>query len=103
MPNEGTNIWYDSMIIPANAENPTLAHEFINYILSYDVAYDNTEYVGYTSPNREVYQEMSSSEDLYADNEAYTPRTGYEFDEVFHDNIVLKKTLSELWIKVKAQ
>ena len=103
MPNEGTNIWYDSMIIPANAENPKLAHEFINYILSYDVAYDNTEYVGYTSPNREVYQEMSSSEDLYADNEAYTPRTGYEFDEVFHDNIVLKKTLSELWIKVIAQ
>lgn len=29
-------------------------------------------------------------------------RSGYEKDEVFHDNQTLKKILSELWIKVKA-
>lgn len=43
-----------------------------------------------------------SSEDLYAENPAYMPRTGYEKDEVFHYNDTLKKTLAELWIKVKA-
>lgn len=102
MPSEGTNIWYDCMIIPANAENPALAHEFINYMLSYEAAYDNAETVGYTSPNAEVAEIMATSEDLYADNEAYLPRVGYEFDESFEDNTVLKKTLSELWIKVKA-
>ena len=29
LPEEGTNLWYDSMVIPANAENPELAHEFM--------------------------------------------------------------------------
>lgn len=102
MPSQGTNIWCDAMVIPANAENPKLAHEFINYMLTYEAAFDNTETVGYTSPNAEVFEEMTSSEDLYAENAAYLPRSGYEKDEMFHDNQVLMRELSKLWIKVKA-
>ena len=102
MPSQGTNIWCDAMVIPQNAENPKLAHEFINYMLTYEAAFDNTETVGYTSPNAEVFEEMTSSEDLYADNAAYLPRSAYEKDEMFHDNQVLMRELSKLWIKVKA-
>ena len=102
MPSQGTNIWCDAMVIPQNAENPKLAHEFINYMLTYEAAFDNTETVGYTSPNAEVFEEMPSSEDLYADNAAYLPRSGYDKDEMFHDNQVLMRELSKLWIKVKA-
>lgn len=102
MPSQGTNIWCDAMVIPQNAENPKLAHEFINYMLTYEAAFDNTETVGYTSPNAEVFEEMTSSEDLYADNAAYLPRSGYDKDEMFHDNQVLMRELSKLWIKVKA-
>ena len=102
MPSQGTNIWCDAMVIPQNAENPKLAHEFINYMLTYEAAFDNTETVGYTSPNAEVFEEMTSSEDLYADNAAYLPRSGYDKDEMFHDNQVLIRELSKLWIKVKA-
>ena len=101
MPSQGTNIWCDAMVIPQNAENPKLAHEFINYMLTYEAAFDNTETVGYTSPNAEVFEEMTSSEDLYADNAAYLPRSGYDKDEMFHDNQTLMRELSELWIKVK--
>ena len=102
MPSQGTNIWCDAMVIPQNAENPKLAHEFINYMLTYEAAFDNTETVGYTSPNAEVFEEMTSSEDLYADNAAYLPRSGYDKDEMFHDNQILMRELSRLWIKVKA-
>ena len=102
MPSQGTNIWCDAMVIPPNAENPKLAHEFINYMLTYEAAFDNTETVGYTSPNAEVFEEMTSSEDLYADNAAYLPRSGYDKDEMFHDNQTLMRELSKLWIKVKA-
>lgn len=102
MPSQGTNIWCDAMVIPQNAENPKLAHEFINYMLTYEAAFDNTETVGYTSPNAEVFEEMTSSEDLYADNAAYLPRSGYDEDEMFHDNQTLMRELSKLWIKVKA-
>ena len=102
MPSQGTNIWCDAMVIPQNAENPKLAHEFINYMLTYEAAFDNTETVGYTSPNAEVFEEMTTSEDLYADNAAYLPRSGYDKDEMFHDNQTLMRELSKLWIKVKA-
>ncbi len=102
MPYQGTNIWCDAMVVPRNAENPSLAHEFINYMLTYEAAFDNTETVGYTSPNAEVFEEMTTSADLYAENAAYLPRSGYEEDEMFHDNQVLMRELSRLWIKVKA-
>lgn len=102
MPNEGTNIWSDAMVIPANSENPKLAHEFINYVLTYDASYDNSETVGYASSNQQVLDDMSAEGGLYDGNEAYIPRSGYDKDEVFEDNEVLRQKLADLWIKVKA-
>ena len=102
LPNEGTNLWSDGMVIPANAQNPALAHEFINYVLSDDASYGNSEYVGYASSNQEVLDTLSGEGGYYETNNAYLPRAGYDKDEVFHDNQTLKKVLSELWIKVKA-
>ncbi len=102
LPAEGTNLWSDAMVVPANAENPLLAHEFINYVLTHDASYDNSETVGYSSSNQEVLDEMSGADGIYAQNEAYLPRTEYAKDEVFEDNPVLKQKLAELWIKVKA-
>lgn len=103
IPNEGTNIWSDSMVIPKNAENPKLANEFINYILTYEPSYSNSSTVGYASPNAEVLEEMSSEGGEYYENEAYLPRVGYEKDEIFSDNEVLRVKLAELWDKVKAE
>ena len=100
-PSCGTNRWYDAMVIPANAENPLLAHEFINFVLSYDISVDNTLAVGYASPNAQVLAEMTAEDGEYYGNTAYYPRS-YELDEVYVDDESLRKTLSELWIKVKA-
>lgn len=101
MPNEGTNLWSDAMVIPRNARNPELAHEFINFISSYDGAYDNSSYVGYTSPNTDVMAELSGEGGDYEGINAYIPRTGYEKDEVFVYNEDTKKIISNLWSKVK--
>lgn len=102
MPLEGTNIWSDAMVIPKNAANPKLAHEFINYILSYEASKDNSSTVGYASSNKQVLEEMTSEGGEFYGNVAYLPRAGYEKDEVFTHNEVLKQKLTDLWIKVKA-
>lgn len=102
MPEEGTNIWSDAMVIPSNAPNSKLAHEFINYILSYEASLDNTGTVGYASSNKDVLNEVSSEGGDYYGNEAYLPRIGYEKDEVFKHNEVLRQKLTDLWIKIKA-
>ena len=99
-PTEGTNLWSDAMVIPKNAENPDLAHEFINFILGYDASYANSEYAGYASSNAEVLEELSAGE--FEGNDAYIPRSGYDKDEVFVYNKELTAKLSELWVKVKA-
>ena len=44
LPEEGTNRWYDSMVIPKTAESYELAHEFMNFITSYDMAYANSDW-----------------------------------------------------------
>ena len=100
-PDCGTNIWCDAMVIPKNAENPTLANKFINYMLSYDACMDNTLTVGYASPNAQVLAEVTAPDGDYADNEAYLPRT-YELDEVYHDNETIRRLTNELWTKIVA-
>ena len=98
-PSCGTNVWYDSMVIPANAENPELANKFINFMLNYEQCLDGTQTVGYASPNKRVLEEMIAPGGDYEEKEAYLPRT-YEKDEIFHDNEYLRKKLAELWVKV---
>ena len=100
-PASGTNRWYDAMVIPATAENPLLAHEFINFVISDDISRDNTEAVGYASPNKNILDEMIGEDGDYYGNEAYYPRD-YALDELYHDDENLRKTLSGLWIKVTA-
>ena len=101
LPTEGTNLWSDAMVIPANAKNPDLAHEFINYVCSYEGAYDNSSYVGYTSPNTQVMEELSGEGGDYEGINAYIPRTGYDKDEVFEFDEQTRKVISNLWSKVK--
>ena len=101
MPEEGTNLWYDSMVIPANAENPELAMEFMNFVNTYEIAYDNSSYVGYTSPNQEVMDDLSGEGGDYEGINAYVPRTDNEKDEVFVYNEATRKMISNLWSKVK--
>ena len=101
LPEEGTNLWYDSMVIPANAENPELAHEFMNFISSYDNAYENSSYVGYTSPNLEVMKDLSGEGGDFEGINAYIPRVDNENDEVFVYNAETRKTIANLWSKVK--
>lgn len=101
MPKSGTNLWSDAMVIPKNAKNPKLANEFIRYITSYDAAMDNSSYVGYTSPNKEVMEELGGKGGDYDGINAYTPRAGYDKDEVFKYDEITRKIIADLWSRVK--
>lgn len=101
MPKSGTNLWSDAMVIPKNAKNPKLANEFIRYITSYDAAMDNSSYVGYTSPNKEVTEELGGKGGDYDGINAYTPRSGYDKDEVFQYDETTRKIIADLWSRVK--
>lgn len=52
VPVEGSNLWFDNMVIPKTAKNVEAAHQFINFMLDAEVAAENTEYVSYSTPNK---------------------------------------------------
>lgn len=51
IPQEGAELWFDLMAIPADAPNAENAHAFINFILDPEIAAEISEYVRYANPN----------------------------------------------------
>lgn len=101
LPETGTNLWSDAMVIPKNAKNPELAYAYINYATNYEGAYDNSSYVGYTSSNQEVMDTLSGEGGDYEGIDSYIPRSGNKMDEVFVYNEKTKQIISNLWSRVK--
>ncbi|MPN60427.1 hypothetical protein SDC9_208155 [bioreactor metagenome] len=102
MPNEGTNLWVDGMVITKDSQNVDLAYEWINFMISEDIAYQNSSYVGYTSPVQSVYDEMSGVGGEYEGINAYIPRLGYANDEMFKNNDDVRKLIADLWTRIKS-
>ena len=101
-PPEGTNIWYDAMVITKDCVNVELAHDFINFMISDEAALANTEEVGYTSGVSSAFEEMQQT--TYAGVSAYVPDTANTNNEIFaYQETDIKKLFAELWTKVKAQ
>ncbi|WHY71004.1 ABC transporter substrate-binding protein [Fictibacillus enclensis] len=54
VPKEGSNLWFDNMVIPKTAKNKEAALKFMNFMLDPKVAAQNTEYVNYSTPNKKA-------------------------------------------------
>jgi spermidine/putrescine transport system substrate-binding protein len=63
VPKEGSEIWLDSMCIPAKAPNPDAAHKWINWILDPKVNASLSNYNHFATPN-EAAMPYLSKEDL---------------------------------------
>lgn len=59
IPEEGSNLFFDSMVIPANSEHKEAAEKFINFMCEKEIAKRNAEEIGYSTPHAEVYAELS--------------------------------------------
>jgi len=51
IPEEGTNVWFDCFVIPANAKNVEGAEKFINFMLDAEAGLATFEYLTYPIPN----------------------------------------------------
>ena len=75
IPNEGTNIWVDSAVIPTTSTNRDGAHQFIDFLMDPTISYLNSEYVGYSTPNletMEMFKEDGSYIDIFYPDETMT-------------------------------
>ena len=100
-PQQGTNEWCDGMVITKDCENVSLAHEYMDFMLRPEIAAKNSLFVGYTSPVKDVADELAETD--YEGISAYTPSFGGEKNECFsYQDMKLKQFFADLWTKVKA-
>jgi putrescine transport system substrate-binding protein len=69
-------LWFDLMVIPANARNIDAAYKFLNFILDPEVAAANTNYLQYANPNKAsapyINPELMNDPGLYPPAEVLT-------------------------------
>jgi spermidine/putrescine transport system substrate-binding protein len=58
IPQEGTSIACDELVIPKTAKQAALAHAFINFLHDPDVAAENTVFLSYLCPNAAAYAKL---------------------------------------------
>ena len=70
VPNEGSNVWQDTLCIPTGAPHPDNAHAFINFILDAEVGAAIADFIYYATPNEAARALLS---DDYNKNPAIFP------------------------------
>ncbi|MGE4274258.1 MAG: PotD/PotF family extracellular solute-binding protein [Desulfitobacterium sp.] len=101
IPKEGSNIWYDAMVIPKTSQNKAMAQKFIDFMCSTDVAYKNADYIGYSTPHKEVIEMLPV--ELTSDP-AYYPADGQlQNSEVFEDLSDVLPIYDRIWTEIKSQ
>ena len=88
------------MVIPENASNPELAHKFMEFITSPEVATKITEYVGYRTVVQEVYDDMVAPGGMFEGNVAYSTHSDAKLEE-FYYNAETRDIMSRLWTTIK--
>ncbi|WP_427814436.1 ABC transporter substrate-binding protein [Enterococcus sp. 22-H-5-01] len=73
IPPEGSNLWFDNIVMPKTAKNKKGAYDFINFMLKPESAKQNAEYIGYSTPNKKALamlpKSISEDKQFYPDNE----------------------------------
>lgn len=101
IPKEGSNLWFDAMVIPKTSKNKELAEKFINFMTRTDIAFKNTDYIGYSTPHTEAKSQLDP--DLLNDEAAYPSKETLENCEVFEDLSGTASEYDRIWTEVKAK
>ena len=103
IPEEGSNIWIDSWVIPKNAENKENAEKFINFLCRPEIALMNFEYITYSTPNIEA-RKMIEDEAIRNSEIAFPDLSKYDNLETFqYLGTEADQTYGELWNQVKSR
>ena len=100
VPDEGSNLWFDNVVIPKTSAHTAEAEAFINFLCDAEVAKKNTEYIGYSTPNAAA---LALMEPEWTENETYNPpQEVLDRCEIFHDLRDFIEVYNEAWINIKS-
>ena len=101
IPEEGTNLWLDSWVIPKNAKNKENAEKWIEFMCRPEIAKTNFEYITYPTPNKSAFElldeDMQNNKAVFPDIDSLKDSEVYQYLGDDTDAIY-----NELWKEVKA-
>lgn len=100
VPKEGSNLWFDAMLIPKDAPNPDNAHLFLNYMMRPDVIAQCTDYIGYANGNEAAKKLISP--DILNDQAIYPNAETQQrmFQSVVRDEAT-QRVITREWTRLK--
>ena len=102
IPEEGTNIWIDSWVIPANARNKENAEKWIDFLCRPDIAKMNFEYITYATPNQGAFElldeETQNNKAVFPDTDEIANAEVYQYLGTEADDLY-----SRLWKEIKSE
>jgi len=100
IPKEGSNLWFDAMVIPKTSKNKEAAEKFINFMTDPEISVRNVEYIGYSTPNTAAKEMLD--EEIRNDKVAYPDLDSLDNCEVFEDVSDVIEVYNRIWDEVKA-
>ncbi|WEV45707.1 ABC transporter substrate-binding protein [Streptococcaceae bacterium ESL0687] len=91
VPKEGSNLWFDNMVIPKTSVNQKAAYDFLNFMLRPENAAQNAEYVGYATPNDTAKELLP--DDVKNDKQFY-------LDDETMNHLEVYKDLGKKWLGI---
>ncbi|MFI3172451.1 MAG: extracellular solute-binding protein [Eubacteriales bacterium] len=103
IPEEGSNIWIDSWVIPKISENKENAEAFINFLCRADIALMNFEYITYSTPNQAAW-ELIEDEELKYNPTAFPDSEDLADCETFsYLGTDATELYNSLWLEIKSK
>ena len=100
VPEEGTNLFVDSMCIPTGAKNKEAAEMYINFMCETEVAVATAEYIGYATPHTGAFEELD--EEITSDEVVYPADEIIENTEVYLSlSAETNLLIDDLWTQVR--
>ena len=101
IPKEGSNLWFDGMVIPANSRHKAEAEQFINFLCDPEIGLMNVLEIGYSTPNWKTKELLP--EDVASDPAAYPDEETLERTDIFDDISDIVKEQDRIWTEIKAK
>jgi len=92
VPSEGSNLWFDNLVIPKTAQHTNAIYAFLNFMSQPKNAAQNAEYIGYATPNRKAKALLPKS--VRDDRQFYPTQATINHLQVYRD---LSPTKVELY------
>ncbi|MBT9677335.1 ABC transporter substrate-binding protein [Levilactobacillus brevis] len=92
VPREGSNLWFDNLVIPKTAQHTKAIYAFLNFMSQPDNAAQNATYIGYATPNQRAKERLPRA--IRNDRQFYPDEQTLRHLQVYRD---LSPTKVELY------